>query len=332
MPWNEPSLPMIAGWQGQPTYSAQPISGLVGDILKNRQFEQVNVQNQIANLAKTIREQRENAAFGEQVSNAGLLPGVDTSNLSAAQTAALAKLVQEQHQTSQEKYYDALTNILNKTGQLPSRQRAGTGGKVWMPELNNGQGGWVTSGQAFNIRKSQADVLGKQATEIEQQQETYGLPSGPLPALGTPESGKMHGYVMRDGKLVYAQTPEEQAHPQFVSPGDVLAEELKKPIDPNAATLKYPAVPPIFTPEVYTERQKQSAKAQELLKRQQDVQSQITKLPSTEDTGDTGGGGGGPHDQAISQANQIKADFKAGKITAEQARTQIQALNIPNLQ
>jgi hypothetical protein len=104
---------------------------------------------------------------------------------------------------------------------------------------------------------------------------------------------------------------------------------LKKPIDPNAPTLKYPAVPPIFTPEVYTERQKQSAKAQELLKRQQDLQSQITKLPSTEDTG---GGGGGPHDQAISQANQIKADFKAGKITAEQARTQIQALNIPNLQ
>jgi hypothetical protein len=68
----------------------------VGDILKNRQFEQLNVQNQMSNLAKTIQAQRQNEAFGEQASNAGLLPGVDTSNLSADQTAALAKLVQQQ--------------------------------------------------------------------------------------------------------------------------------------------------------------------------------------------------------------------------------------------
>ncbi len=311
------ALPIVAGWGGPPQLHAPEIGGLVGSILRNKLGQQELQQKNIADAIKEYQSQKSDAAYIQAAQNAGVLPQGDYSGMSAKEASDLAQRIQASHQTSQEKYVDELTKILKKTGSLPGRAGGAASTKVWSDEL----GGMVTPKQAFDARKTQVDVLGKQAGEIASEQESYGLPADVPGGFGYMKNP--------DGTFRYATTPEERAKPDLVSPTDIL-KAGKQPkwtgeIDEDTGQPTMPT----FTSEAYKERQTQSALRQKILEQQKGIQKKMLTPPTASGGGD---GGGGPHDQAISQANQIKADFQAGKITADQARAQIQALGIPGLQ
>jgi hypothetical protein len=84
---------MVQGWAGQPTYSSPPIGTLVGDILRNRLATQVNQQQQMSDLAKTIQNQRVGQAFVTQAQASGLLPQGDLGALGAQGPSSVAELI-----------------------------------------------------------------------------------------------------------------------------------------------------------------------------------------------------------------------------------------------
>jgi hypothetical protein len=258
------ALPITAGWGGPPQLHAAPIGDLVSSILRDRLLREESTKKSIANAIKQFQEQRASKAYLQMAQKARLLPadadlsGFGPYGMKAGD--ALARLiVHRQEQAARERYmkpyYEALTK---RAGREPIGRSSG---KIWIPELN----GYGTPDQAFQVRSKQAGLLGKQAKEIASEQEDYGLKPDVRPAA--------HGYVMRDGKMDYARTPEEQAAPTLVSPGDPLT-------DPNA---------PTFTPDVYAQREAQSAARQKILARQKEVQAKMLTPP----TGDAGGGSGG---------------------------------------
>jgi hypothetical protein len=123
-----------------------------------------------------------------------------------------------------------------------------------------------------------------------------------------------------DGSLRYAQPGDEQAKPDLVSPVDILGTNKKEYAAGQV---------PTFTQDVYKARQARSTLRQQILDQQKGLQDKMLHPPASEAGG---GAGGGPNDAAISKANTIKAFYQAGKITADEARAQIQALNIPGFQ
>ncbi len=143
MAWLSPPENITTGWSPGIKYDAPSIGGLVGDILQQRRFEQKNLQDQMSNLAKTIQQQRQDAAFGEQASNAGLLPGVDTSGMSAAQVSNLAKLIQEQgSEATLNAQRQAMAKWIGEGKPLDPTGRAGgaaSTGKEWVQDAN---GNW----------------------------------------------------------------------------------------------------------------------------------------------------------------------------------------------
>jgi hypothetical protein len=102
---------------------------MVEGILRNRLGEQQLQFQQSQDLAKAIQAQRQDAAFGEQASNAGLLPGVDTSNMSAAQIALLAQRIQQQgSEASLNEYRQKLGEAATTRADRPSGGGRGGGG------------------------------------------------------------------------------------------------------------------------------------------------------------------------------------------------------------
>jgi len=300
------------------------VASLANAIAANKLEQTQNFQK---TLAQSIKEEADRRAANAALEQAGLmglpeaggLKGMGTAGLAAfAGKKGLAELVQDQQeQAERERLNQSLIDWRGAGG-------AGRGNKIQDPD-NPGQ--WITPPQLFNRRKSQTGVLGQQAKTIEQEQEKYGLPAN-VPAG--------FGYMKNDdGSLRYATTPEERAKPDLVSPTDILQKSDKGPVPtPGYAAAiasgeinKTTGQPlyPTFTPDVYKQRQAQAKQQQELLAKQKAIQDQMLNTPP-----DAGAGGGADtgQSQAIAQANQIRADLKAGKISPDEARTQVQALGI----
>ena len=96
-----------SGWGKPPDFSAPNIGGLVGDILQNRRLQQAQQQKEIADAIKQYQQGRGGAAFIKAAQSANLLPQGDLGDLGSQgpeSAAALAKLIHDSQQTSQEKY------------------------------------------------------------------------------------------------------------------------------------------------------------------------------------------------------------------------------------
>jgi hypothetical protein len=109
------------GWGPAPQLHAANISGVLGEILQQRRYQQALMQKNISDTIKNIQSQRQGDAYAEALRNAGLTQGQDISGLSAADATRLATLIQAQtpdtdvdalHQ-AQKAYYDARTADIN---------------------------------------------------------------------------------------------------------------------------------------------------------------------------------------------------------------------------
>jgi hypothetical protein len=97
-------------WGPAPKLDAAPIGGVLEAILKNRQFQQLNTQKNIADTIKAIQQQRQGNAYTEALRNAGLTQGQDISGLSDPDATRLATLIQAQTpDTTMDAYHKALT-------------------------------------------------------------------------------------------------------------------------------------------------------------------------------------------------------------------------------
>jgi hypothetical protein len=68
---------------------------MVRAILQNRQFQQAQTQESIANTIKQLQGQRSDAAYIQAAQNAGVLPQGDYSGMTAAQASNLAQRIQD---------------------------------------------------------------------------------------------------------------------------------------------------------------------------------------------------------------------------------------------
>ena len=133
---------------------------------------------------------------------AGILPQGDFGGLDARSGAALASAIAAQTQNTElDALHKAQTALINRT---PGGSRG----------INPQREARIAADEEFKRQQAQSKILGTQAEDIASEQEDYGLKPDVKPAT--------HGYVMRDGKMDYARTPEEQASPQLVSPSDPL--------------------------------------------------------------------------------------------------------------
>lgn len=250
MAWLGLDAPNIAqGWGGPPQLHAPDISGLVHSILQNRLAQQEFQQKTIADAIKQGQDERSRQAFLQAAQNAGVLPQGDYSGMDTKSAAALAQLIQAQ---TPDTAADALKKA--QAAYYLGQGRQPRGG------INQEREARIRANEQFKQQQAQAKILGTQAEDIASQQEDYGLKPDVGPAT--------HGYVMRDGKLDYARTPEEQASPTLVGPGDAIS-------DPNA---------PTFTPDVYNQRQTQSELRQKILAQKAGVEKQML-TPAAASTG-----------------------------------------------
>jgi hypothetical protein len=218
----------------------------VGDILNNRLAQQKFQQEQFSDLAKTIQAQRQNEAFGEQASNAGLLPGVDTSNMNVQQTAALAKLISEQgSEASLNAQRQAMAKWIGADKPLAGGRGGGassSGGNT--VDIYDDQGNYVTSAPSGSVLARQ--YLAKTYPSLNPGM-TASQAAGQAKALGIPEadffdSSRHYGYQTVPGGV----DQQGNAVPLPLSPDQDPSEATHVGIKPSTAT--NPNAPPIIIP------------------------------------------------------------------------------------
>jgi hypothetical protein len=144
--------PISAGWGPEPKLEAGNIGTTLAAILTNRRVQQQQTQEALTAAIKAQQDRNQNAAYAQALQNAGLTSGQDISGLSGAQATAFAKAIQDQQQTSQDKYYDAMTAWINKDKPLAGGGRSGgRGGSMVTVTDENGDPVMDASGNPLQV-------------------------------------------------------------------------------------------------------------------------------------------------------------------------------------